>query len=302
MTLADRNVQPATAITYGYVARNFVRAAGITSAAEITMENLLAYIVRKGVSTRTQKDQRGRLYGFCRHLVKFKLLATNPVREIDPIRQTRKPVVYAKVETVEKTLEIFARWMPRGGRFDRYAMLPRFLLTGFSPLRPEEITRLNDDWSNFNLEEGTVQVVRTKDGSENVTVELDARLVVVLRDCARRNLQPNFRRRAVWTHWVAAGGVPSGVRDVLRHSYASHSYAVDRNKFELSHRMNNTVGILDRHYINSSVLKQDGELYFTLLDKVTHYMALPEMRYYKSGSAVVHEDPSPSSVKSDVIC
>lgn len=282
-TMGRRNVQPTTVAVYRYVAADFIRAQNISTIVEITTEKLLTYITRSGVSTRTHKDQRARLYGFCRHLQKAKLLADNPVKDIDPIRQAKVRIEYATVSQVAAALELFARGSLTRGRFKRGAMLPRYLLTAFSPLRPDEVGRLSADWSSFNFETHTVQIVRSKTGTENRTVELDRRLSEVLRECAAQGLSPNFKRRKAWEAWLHQGGVPRGVRDVLRHSYATYSYAVDRNKDDLAQKMNNSVSVLNRHYINTAPRSVEGKAYFDLLDTVGHLLTLPAIQFTKAG-------------------
>lgn len=266
-TLEARNVKPHTVAVNRYIVGKFVRSAKITHLADITYDKLFAFVCRPGISSRTSKDQRARLYGYCQHLVDLRLIPENPVARIRPIRQTKKAIVIASVQQVEVTAKIFAEEIPANETFVQGAMLPRFLLYAFSPLRPEEITRLAPDWSNFNFEAHTVQITETKTGRENVTVEIDPRLSAALEHCADSGLSPNYRSRKHWEAWLAKGGIPRRVRDILRHTYASNCYAVDSNLHDLARRMNNSVEILRRHYLNTTVTRSEGRVYFDILSR-----------------------------------
>ena len=53
------------------------------------------------------------------------------------------------------------------------------------------------------------------------------------------------------------------VTDILRHTYASHHYALHRDVRRLVYAMGNSEGILFRHYIRP-VSREAAEAYFRL--------------------------------------
>ena len=123
----------------------------------------------------------------------------------------------------------------------------------------EEAERLGPDWEWYSKENALVTGFRSKTGTQR-TVEISPELIGILEYCRGRGLHPSaYTKRAFNRIRKVAGVFDLWDNDILRHTYASHHYAVKRDMNWLEKNMGNSAGVLKRSYLDQTIIAAEGE-------------------------------------------
>lgn len=194
--------------------------------------------------TRTQRDRFDLLNFFCEFLVRRKHLAANPVAELDrPVHKVRVPAVLTFDETW--TLLQCALTDAEGPE-----MLPWFAVCALSGVRPDEAQRLT--WANFYMEDEhrIIEVNAAKGGRSRRNVPISDPLWRILSWAKARELAPgSFSRRKFRRIRRRAGLESKWEKDLLRHTFASHRYVIDKDTTRLAGDMGNSERVLFQNYL-----------------------------------------------------
>ena len=117
----------------------------------------------------------------------------------------------------------------------------------FGGIRPEECQKLT--WSHINFESGEISIPNTISKTKKPRLfKMEPNWIEWLKVCKTsteplvpQNFGKSFReyQKKLSFKWV---------KDGLRHSYATYSYARDKNLETLRYVMGNSPGIIERHY------------------------------------------------------
>ena len=243
------------------VLRNFGKSQGITRSDRITIENARAWIYDKELSDLTQRDRFDLLLQFCGWLAakQRKLAAWNPVEELDrPVHKIDAPGVLNFDQTW--TLLQSALCDPEGP-----GMLPFFAVCVLSGVRPDEAPRLT--WANFHLDDDhrIIEVNEAKGGRTRRQVIICEPLWRILTWCKEQELEPGFYSRRQFIRVRKLAGVfDIWEKDLLRHTYASHHYVLNKDMKTLPSTMGNSERVLFQNYIRPVPIA-DARLLFGLI-------------------------------------
>ena len=243
----------------GAVIRKFLREAGVAKVSDFTRERTEKWVFDGAVGVRTRRDRRDQLHNWAQFLVKQRHLAQNFVADIDRPKVTYDgKVTTLTPEDVLRLLQAAAR-APVGRKMTVGAMLPYFAVCALSGIRPDEAKRLGPDWAWFSRENAVITGFRAKTSNKARTVEISPELVEILEHCRTRGHAPStFNRDAFDAIRGEAGVLEKWDNDILRHTYASHHYAVRRDMGWLEKNMGNSEDVLKRAYLDQTILSTVG--------------------------------------------
>jgi site-specific recombinase XerC len=236
--------------------RAFAKASGVARSDGISLGAAQAWIYAAGVGARSQRDRFDLLNQFCGFLVKKRLAQSNPVAELD------RPVVRVEAPGVLSFGQAWGLLMAALTDAEGPEMLPFFSIAVLSGVRPQEIPRLSagavdeagkpNPWADFHLDEAhrIIEVNKAKGGRSRRNVEICDPLGRILAWCRARKLAPNFfskrkfdrvrRRAGLFDLWE---------KDILRHTYASHHYVLNKDVRGLVANMGNSELVLFQNYV-----------------------------------------------------
>ena len=246
------------------VLRAFAESCGVATVSELTKDHLERWALSPEVGLRTRRDRRDALYNWMEFLVKKGYAAMNLAAHIDrPKIQYGTPGVLS-VEQARALLN--AAFEDEGGyRVVKGSMLPYFSICLLSGIRPDEVKRLSGNWENVVFGNNLIWGFMAKTNRQRA-VEIPLNLRVILEWCREQGLEPGFFSTRVFKRVRKAAGVGTAwCNDVLRHTYASHHYALNHNLDFLAKNMGNSKEVLERSYLNQSVLKEHGAAFFGLV-------------------------------------
>jgi integrase len=226
------------------ILKHFAAASGVERTDEVTVERAQAWIYGAGLATRTQRDRFDLLNFFCGWLVRQKHAATNPVRELDrPVHKVRTPGVL----TFDETWCLLQCALTDA---EGPGMLPYLAVCALSGVRPDEATRLT--WGNVYLgdEHRLIEVNVAKGGRARRNVPLSDPLWKILTWAKKKGLAVGaFSRRKFRRIRRRAGLEAKWEKDLLRHTFASHRYVLDKDTARLAADMGNSERVLFQNYL-----------------------------------------------------
>ncbi len=240
----ERKAKQETADYQAGVVRQFAQATECEFVAEVMSDGLRRWILDARLAVRSQRDRFDLLAYFFRWAVKHDLAATNPMLPLErPVLKNQAPPAVLTGEEIRTLLQC-ALTDAEGP-----AMLPYFAIASLSGVRPEEIPDLDAE-SVFLDEHKLIEVNRTKGGRRRRNAEICKPLARILGWCHERELAVNyFSRRKFRRIRDRAGLGKKWAKDILRHTYASHHYALHRDIGRLIKSMGNSEDVLFQHYV-----------------------------------------------------
>lgn len=277
-----RGNQQRTVDVCNSVLKHFLKASGTKEIKGFDRESAKAFINLvsrdrsgrpKPVSMRTKRDRYDQLHNFAEYLVAERYLSRNFMPEIDRPRVTHDGVVcILSVDQVVRLLQVAATYpVGRGKRKAiKGAMLPYLAICALSGVRPDEAKRLGPDWKWFSKENKLITGFRAKNSASPRTVEIHDELVEILVYCQESGFAPSAFTVKAFNHIREQSDVRElWGNDILRHSFASHHYAANRDIDWLEKNMGNSSDVLRRAYLNRLVVPNDGTSYLTIgLDQI----------------------------------
>ena len=123
---------------------------------------------------------------------------------------------------------------------------------------------MGEDWSLISLENRVAQGFLPKTGAGR-TVELLPPLDGILARCQAAKLAPgSWSRQLIEGLQKEAGLKKAWDNDILRHTYASHHFALHGDLGFLVRNMGNSETVLGQSYINRMVPRSEAEKFFHL--------------------------------------
>ncbi|EIQ01645.1 site-specific recombinase XerC [Opitutaceae bacterium TAV1] len=227
----------------------------------ITVEAARAWIYEGRLGTRTQRDRFDLLNQFCGWLAKSqqKHAAANPIAELDrPVHKIDAPGVLSFAQT--RHLLQCALSDPEGPD-----MLPFFALCVLSGVRPDEVPRLT--WEDIYLEPEhmLIEVNKAKGGRSRRNAGICDPLWKILTWAKAKELEPGFFSRRKFDRIRREAGLfDLWEKDILRHTYASHHYVLNKDIKTLIQYMGNSERVLFQNYIRPVPLA-DAHMLFGLI-------------------------------------
>lgn len=214
-------------------------------------------ITNMNVSNSTRNSYRRALSAFFSYCVMQGYIKANPIDKVSTSVVFTEETTYYTLNEVRKIL---------------YSTKPLsdlrlfFVIGFFAGLRPIEIERL--DFSDINLKSKTILLpARKTKTNKRRTVLINETLLAWLAPYAiqiskgGQIVLKNFRRRreafidSIGIRWLSDG---------LRHSYGTYLYAYSSNKYETAKQMGNSPDVLERHYANLRITKDEAEGFFNI--------------------------------------
>lgn len=205
--------RPATIVEYESVCRGHLKPAlgrlKLTTLKAAHIQAMLSDLRREGYAGGTARRIYAVLGSALNQAVKWQLIQASPMSGVDAPKANAGGAIGRGALTLDQTRRLFAavkRW--RGGRL--YPVLVLAVSTG---MRQGEILGLL--WDDFHADRGTLTIRRTlhreKDGwsygptksGKDRTLEIDDRLVALLRDHRRRQLED----RVAAPKWTETGHI-----------------------------------------------------------------------------------------------
>ncbi|MDR1283986.1 MAG: hypothetical protein LBK99_24685 [Opitutaceae bacterium] len=229
----------------------------------ITVEVAREWIYEARLATRTQRDRFDLLNQFCGWLAKNpqKHAASNPILDLDrPVHKIDAPGVFS-FSQVHRLLQC-ALTDPEGPD-----MLPFFSICVLSGVRPDEVPRLS--WDDFYLdpEHMLIEVNRAKGGRSRRNAGICDPLWRILTWAKEQKLEPGFFSRRKFDRIRREAGLfDLWEKDILRHTYASHYYVLNKDIKTLVQYMGNSERVLFQDYIRPVPLLDARMLFGLILD------------------------------------
>lgn len=232
-----------------------------------------AFVTADGICKRTQRDRYDLLTGFSKFLIHQKHLEASLTEGIARPKVTDEgdPTIFTLLQC-QRLLDAAAK-EPCSRRRIRGMMLPYIAICMLSGIRPDEAKRIT--WAHVSLENKVITGFRAKRSNRARSVAISDQLCEILQACKAAGLPMGYFSRKAFESIQRAAGVrvvipaensQSGKdeiesewdNDILRHCYASYSYAALKNKGELIKNMGNSEDVIDASYLNLTVLEPDG--------------------------------------------
>ena len=244
------------------VLRQFLSEQKIVTTADFTKARANDWIHSSKIESRTRRDRYDLLVNFAKFLKSAKHLAHSPLQDITRPRYSHSGVIsYFTVAQCQRLLDAAAAQVSRQRRG---VLLPYISLCLFSGLRPQEARRMGEDWSLISLENRVAQGFLPKTGAGR-TVELLPPLDGILARCQAAKLAPgSWSRQLIEGIQKEAGLKKAWDNDILRHTYASHHFALHGDLGFLVRNMGNSETVLGQSYINRMVPRSEAEKFFHL--------------------------------------
>ncbi|MEM9026222.1 MAG: hypothetical protein AAGB06_04735 [Verrucomicrobiota bacterium] len=219
---------------------------------------------------RSSENLKVRLKAICNWLIGEKLLDRNYAERV-LVKKVRKPnPSIFEVEELEKLIKAAAI---RYGESKQQTMLPYFLICAYSGVRPTEAKRLNS-WGYFEFgDEPYIKITEDISKTNARFVAISSELKNALSWCKDQGFAPNDFSR--WHFEQIRSKARLGFAwkesysDVLRHCYASYTYALNPDMALLKHNMGNSEAVLKKHYL-VPVAANESRRYLGILITVRH--------------------------------
>lgn len=227
---------------------------------DISAEHLDNWVYSAKAS-QTQQSRRSILHGFFSWLIRNGYAAENLVKRVEAPKVEREAPAILTAEEARKLLNAAAT-------VNAGVMLPYFGVALLSGARPEEAMRLND-WRFFDLDDhNIIRIDETIAKTCARFIPICPKLKSILIDCRKRGIVPGFFNRRVFRRVRKVAGLTSpwtgAQNDIMRHSFASFSYALDQDLAKLSQACGNSPNILRSRYIQP-VTRREAEAFFAAL-------------------------------------
>lgn len=209
----EQTRRPSTIVEYESVCRVHLKPAiGRVKLASLKaghIQAMLSEMRREGYATGTARRTSAVLGSALNQAVKWQLLQASPMSGVDAPKASQSSATGRDALTLKQTRQLFAAakaW--RGGRLH-----PALVLAVSTGMRQGEMLGLR--WDDFNPERGTLTVRRTlhreKDGwsygptkgGKDRTLEIDDRLVALLREHRKRQLEDRMKA----PQWTETGHI-----------------------------------------------------------------------------------------------
>jgi integrase len=237
-------------------------------------KNAEGWVYDKTVGLRTRRDRFDLLVNFSKFLQGRQYLACSLVTGLKrPTVSDEGDVTILTVQQCQRLLDA-AALEPCSRHRVRGMMLAYIACCLLSGLRPEEVKRLT--WQQASFENRVITGFRAKVSSRSRTVKMSDQLYEILLACKNAGLPLGYFSRKAFEQIQCAAGIrlvlaasetDSGEaeiqsdwdNDILRHCYASYSYAaMPGEKGNLIKNMGNSEAVIDQSYLNQTVLAPDG--------------------------------------------
>jgi integrase len=222
---------------------------------EVTPRDVAAYVLSPTVAPRSRSDRRQILGQFCRWCVRRGAMASDWTERLPPIIVTKD---LPRILNVPQAEALIAAARAAGPGLYAYALLG--LYTGIRPtearrIAPEDI-HLDPDLSCITISPRAAKVRQAR------TIDLPPPLRAALAELPA----PLVRyQRKPWEAVRRAAGLHGQWQlDIMRHTYASHHYALHRDAKALVYQMGNSEQVLFRSYIRP-VPRAQADAYWRLL-------------------------------------
>ena len=261
-----RGNRPTTLNVIMYMLFNFINCSEINLFSELTPDHIKKWIFDQNKSQRTQRDRRDRLLNFYKWAVKEKYAARNLISDVD---RRKVELSLPSILNLKQSSNII-----KTAAYDSYeqnksnkmgVMLPYFSITLFSGVRPEECRRLTS-WEYFDLDEHKHIEISERISKTNARlVPIHGNLLFILRKCKECGLNPGFFSKRVFNRVRKNAGVLNNWQlDILRHTFASHHYALYKNMNDLCYSMGNSPAVLRRNYLRP-VPAKEAKKFFAIM-------------------------------------
>ena len=244
--------------TARYEARKFTKKFGNEPIADITRNDLQAWLRKVKLGPKGKKNVMGTVKLIFDHAIKLGLRTDNPTAGVELPKVDQAAPERFSAAQCEKLLVTAVQTKSR--------FLPALAVGVFSGARPAEITRTG--WTNVSLSENRINIP----GNVGKTHQYRwVRIEPILRQwlefigikktgwlIPRRDIETYERWRQQLA--AAAGMAADWPHDVLRHTNASFDYAIRGNFKDVADNLGNTTGISRRNYIAPASLEEARQL------------------------------------------
>lgn len=242
----------------------FAVGCGVRSVSELAKDHLEQWALSPTVSLRTRRDRRDALYNWMEFLVKGGYAVSNLAALIDRPKVTHGTPGILSVAQSQALLDAAIEDVG-GYRQGRGSMLPYFAICLLSGIRPDEVKRLRENWENVIFGNNLIWGFMAKTNRQR-SVAMPLNLRVILEWSQEQGHEPGFFSTRVFKRVRRAAGVEKiWCNDVMRHTYASHHYAVHHDLGYLTKNMGNSEAVLLQSYVNQTVLREQGEAFERLV-------------------------------------
>lgn len=253
---------------YSWKAGRFARDFAKTALTSITPGDIEAWMNKNKFRGQNRAEYRRHLVILYRFAISRKYAVDNIAAAVSKVTVARKiPAVLTPSEV--KALLLAA------SRYNDGRMLPHFAIGCLCGLRPWELRKL--DWSdiNFVTKEIYISPEVAKTGQDRF-VSMPDNLMAWLRSVPEtaRTGAISYSRRDFDAVRKAAGLHGKWECDVMRHSAASHLYAMTQNASQVTAQMGHGLSVFMRHY-RKTVSKKEGEAYFLVLPDDKEAQGIP---------------------------
>ncbi len=236
----------------------FTRDFGDRALTSVTPGEIEAWMNSNSFHGQNRADYRRHLTIFYRFAISRKYAIDNMASAVSKVNVARKiPAVLTPAEVEQLLLS--------ASRYHQGRMLPYFAIGCFCGLRPWELRKLA--WADINFETKEIYISPdvAKTGQDRF-VTMPDNLMEWLKSIPgvmktgtlfySRNSFNDIREKAeLFDKWQI---------DVMRHSAASHLYAMTQNAAQVTAQMGHGLSVFMRHY-RKTVSQREGEAYFRIL-------------------------------------
>jgi integrase len=243
-------------------------------------KNVESWVYDTTVGLRTRRDRYDLLVNFSKFLQSRRHLACSLTAGLTrPRVPDDGDVTILTVQQCQRLLDA-AALEPCSRHRVRGMMLAYIACCLHSGLRPEEVKRLT--WQQVSFENRVITGFRAKVSSRSRTVQMSDQLREILLACKNAGLPLGYFSRKAFEQIQCAAGIrvvlaPSETvlgkeeiqsgwdNDILRHCYASYSYAaLPGEKGNLIKNMGNSETIVDSAYLNLTIHAPDGVMFLAM--------------------------------------
>jgi site-specific recombinase XerC len=223
-----------------------------------------------------RKNFRRLFRSFFKFAVDRKYIRHNSAQGIQQVRGARRMPGIISAGDLRRLLDA-------ASQYSAGVMLPYFVLCALAGLRPSEARRV--DWASINLDKSEVylspEVVGKTYADRFVHLQPNAVAWLSLIPVKARRGRIHWTRR----HYAAvrdlAGDSLSAkmkaTKDILRHSSASHLYAMTRSTDQVTANHGHDIRIFLKHY-RATVSQDEGTRYFNVMPGGSEGAVIPMMK------------------------
>lgn len=221
---------------------------------EVTSQEIAAWLNRPDWALATRKSHRTNLQTFFSFCVSHEWVASNPLKKVPvPILDEKEPGILS----VDQSRELMNKCAETDPEF-----LTFFTLCLFCGVRPDEV--LSSEPNAVRLSEGRAIITAAAAKGRryrDVTISKNAAAWIAL--APEIVTRPrNWRKR--WDNVrEAAGLLKDWPHDAMRHTFASHHYALHRNAELTCAELGNSPSVMFTHY-RRLVSRAEGKRFFSI--------------------------------------